>query len=207
MKNFFDQRIENLRSILSLDKNSVYYTSKTEDVIYLTGFKSSNSHLFIFLDVVYLLTDRRYTQQLRNLKSNIIYQLIENDVFELIQNLLTKKNIRKIIFEPAKMTYENFLKLKKIKGLNLQTQTKNLGFFFAQQDSFSIKETKKATQITIKIFREILNEIREDISEIDLQAELRYKINKSNVGEAFEPIVLFGKNTAYPHGQSSTKKN
>ncbi len=40
----------------------------------------------------------------------------------------------------------------------------------------------------------------------DLKGELKYLITKFSDGEAFEPIVLFGKNTAYPHGVSSNTK-
>lgn len=98
------------------------------------------------------------------------------------------------------------MKFKKIGNLQLIPTTKDLGFLFAQQDFFSIGETKKAIKITHKIFNEILNEIREGITEVELQSELRYKINRSIAGEAFEPIVLFGKNTSFPHGQSSIKK-
>ncbi len=206
MKNIFDQRIKILRNILSLNKDSTFYTSKTEDVIYLSGFKSTNSHLFVLYDEVFLLTDRRYLQQLSRLKANLKYDLIQNDLIDSIQKFLKKKKIKQLIFENSKITLDRFLKFKKIENLQLKPATKDLGFFFAQQDSFSIGETKKAIKITHKIFKEILNDIREGITEVELKAELRYKINKLNAGEAFEPIVLFGKNTSFPHGQSSIKK-
>ncbi len=83
---------------------------------------------------------------------------------------------------------------------------RNLISFLLLQDEYSIKNTKQAVRITENIFKQILQVIKEGISEKDLKAELKYLIFKYSDGEAFDPIVLFGKNTAYPHGISSTTK-
>ncbi len=50
MTDFFLKRIRYLREILSLKKGEAYFTSKSEDVLYLTGFNSSNSNLIITND-------------------------------------------------------------------------------------------------------------------------------------------------------------
>ncbi len=204
MEDIFHNRISILRGELSLKDGEGFFTSTREDVLYLTGFDSSNSNLIITKDSQKIFTDKRYTQQVKKISNGI--EFIQNSFSEHLKNFCSEKNIHTIYFEPSKFLVQKIYELRKIKSLKVKPLKKDISFVFARADRYSITQTKKATSITEKIFNQILNQIREDISEKDLKAELKFLINKEADGEAFDPIVLFGKNTAYPHGVSSNKK-
>lgn len=206
MKNIFHNRISILRGELSLKDGEGFFTSTREDVLYLTGFDSTNSNLIITKDVLKIFTDQRYTQQLTKLSYKIESEFIKNSFLEHLKNFCSEKKIHTIYFEPSKFSFQRVYELKKIKSVKVKPLKKDISFIFARADSYSITQTKKAISITEKIFNQILNQIREDISERDLKAELKFFIHKEADGEAFDPIVLFGRNTAYPHGVSSNKK-
>lgn len=207
MHNHFLNRINNLRNILSLRHSDCFYTSKNEDVYYLTGFNSSNGNLFITKTSAIIITDKRYTQQLKNIPDFIEVKFIETNLIDAFKDLVHDLKIKKMFLEPSKITFARYLELRKVRSLYWKNLKEELNYFFAYQDDFSIQKTKRAVKLTEKIFRELINEIKEGVTEIDLQAELKYKLSKVPNGKiTFEPIVLFGKNSAYPHGISSNYK-
>lgn len=206
MKKIFQKRISVLREELSLNEGEAFFTSTREDVLFLTGFNSSNSNLLITNKLEKIFTDRRYSQQIKILKNQIESEFIDNNLIESLKKFFEEKNIHTVFFEPSKISFQKIFELKKIRKLKFRALKKDIGFVFAFHDEYSIKQTKKAIKITETIFKDILKGIKEGISERDLKAELKYLIFKLADGEAFDPIVLFGKNTAYPHGISTNNR-
>jgi len=207
MGNYFLNRINRLRETLALKKSECFFTLKSEDVRYLTGFNSSNGNLFITLDKVKILTDRRYTQEIKKLPNFVEAEFIEPNFVESLKKVIAELNIKKFYYEHSKLTLAQGLELRKVRGLFWTGLKDQLNYFFAYQDEDAIQKTKTAVRLTEKIFKELIQEIKEGITEIDLRAELIYKLSKVVNGKiSFEPIVLFGKNSAYPHGVSSNAK-
>lgn len=203
MKNFYQRRISVLRDELSLNNGEGFFSSTREDVLYLTGFNSSNSNLLITNQSEIIFTDKRYTQQIKELGSQIKTEFIENNFLRTLKEYCYENNINTIYFDPAKISVQKIAELRKIRNLKFKPIQKDISFIFALQDEYSIKQTKKAIRITEEIFKIILSNIKEGISEKDIKVELKYLIYKSADGEAFDPIVLFGKKTAFPHGVSN----
>lgn len=207
MGNHFLNRINRLRETLTLKKSESFFTLKSEDVRYLTGFNSSNGNLFITSDRVKLLTDRRYTHEITKLPDFIEAEFIDPNFVEATKKVVNDLKIKKFFYEHSKISLSQYMNLRKVRGLFWTGLKEQLNYFFAYQDEETIKKTKKAVKLTEKIFKELIQEIKENITEIDLRAELIYKLSKVVDGKiSFEPIVLFGKNSAYPHGYSSNTK-
>ncbi|MGB9664620.1 MAG: M24 family metallopeptidase [Ignavibacteria bacterium] len=207
MGNHFLSRINRLRETLALKKSECFFTLKSEDVRYLTGFNSSNGNLFVTLDRVKILTDKRYTHEVKKLPEFVEYEFIEPNFFESLKRIIGDLKIKKFYYEHSKLTLAQGLELRRVQGLFWTGLKDQLNYFYAYQDENAIQKTKKAVKLTEKIFNELLIEIKEGLSEIDLRAELIYKLSKVLNGKiSFEPIILFGKNSAYPHGVSSTSK-
>ncbi len=207
MGNHFLDRVNRLRETLALKKSECFFTLKSEDIRYLTGFNSSNGNLFVTSDRVKILTDRRYTHEIKKLPDFVGYEFIEPNFFESLKKIIAELKIKKFYYEHSKLTLAQGLELRRVQGLFWTGLKDQLSYFYAFQDEDAIQKTKKAVKLTEKIFVELLNEIKEGITEIDLRAELIYKLSKVIDGKmSFEPIVLFGKNSAYPHGVSSTQK-
>ncbi len=207
MSNIFRDRIKRLRNLLSLSKKDVYFTYKTEDVIYLTGFSSSNAFLFISGSYVKVFTDKRYTQQIKTYSGEIEFQIFNDHWIDEIKKFLKSKKVKRLFIEASKISYDRYLLFQKSFNTELKLLPNSLEFFFAFQDEYGINQTKKALKFTEKIFLKILEYVKEGITELDLYAELKYQINLIDAkSEAFDPIVLFGKNTAYPHGKTGKTK-
>jgi Xaa-Pro aminopeptidase len=206
MHNYFYQRLNLLRGELALKRNEAFFTNIREEVLYLTSFDSSNSNLLVTKDKTILFTDKRYSQQVKALDDFIQVEFIEKDLIDSLQKFCMRNKLDLVYFDRSKLSLQRFDEFKKIKSVKFQALKKDISFLFAIQDDLSISYTKKAIKITEKIFEQILGEIKEGISEKDLKAEIKYLITKMSYGEAFDPIVLFGKNSAHPHGKSSDQK-
>ncbi|MFN4111412.1 MAG: M24 family metallopeptidase [Ignavibacteria bacterium] len=206
MKDFYQRRISILRDELSLNNGEGFFSSTKEDVLFLTGFNSSNSNLLITNKSEIIFTDKRYTQQIKELESKINTEFIEGNFTDTLRKYCDEHNIHKIYFDPSKISVRKISELRKIIKLKFIPIRKDISFIFALQDEYSIKQTKKAIKVTEEIFKNILGNIKEGISEKDIKAELKYLIYKSADGEAFDPIVLFGKRTAFPHGVSNNNR-
>ncbi|HLA69090.1 MAG TPA: M24 family metallopeptidase, partial [Bacteroidota bacterium] len=75
------------------------------------------------------------------------------------------------------------------------------------KDESEIDLIRKAVSLTEKVFLEVLNIIREGVSELDLAAEIGYLHRKYGAeADAFEPIVASGERGALPHARASAKK-
>jgi len=69
-----------------------------------------------------------------------------------------------------------------------------------------IRKIKEAEKITKEIFEWVEGRIREGISEIELKKMIVLKILEMDKKPAFDPIVLFGRNSSIPHNQSGKKR-
>lgn len=205
-KDVFKNRIKSLKKIINLDSNKAYLTIKSEEVNYFVGFRSSNAFLLITSKKIVLLTDRRYTQQVKNVKCDVDINYIEKNFLTSFKKLLEKYNLNTLLIELRKIPYYFYDEISKIEGLKIEWLNSELDAFYSTQDEISITKTKKALKITEQVFQKLINELREGITERDLQAEIKYLITKSGFDEAFDPIVLFGKNSAFPHGVSGRTK-
>ena len=206
MKNYFSNRISLLRDKLSLQNGEAFFTSTREDVLYLTNFNSTNSNLIITKNLARIFTDRRYSQQVKDIVQVADYEFIEKNLQTSLKNFCNEFKIHTIYFEPSKLNAGKLFELRKESKIKFKPLKKFIADIFAYQDEFSIIQTKKAVRITEKIFNDLLKEIKEGISERDFKAQLKYLITKLSDGETFDPIVLFGKNTSFPHGMSSNLK-
>ncbi len=105
---------------------------------------------------------------------------------------------------------KSFLTARTLDTLRAKTRrnfvdvSRNLEEQRALKDGDEVEKIKKACALARKIIGE--NEIREGISERALSAELQCAAISAGAKLAFEPIVLSGANTRFPHGKSTEKK-
>jgi Xaa-Pro aminopeptidase len=76
-----------------------------------------------------------------------------------------------------------------------------------KKDKSEIEKIKKAIKITDRVFSEILDFIKPGVRELELSAEMEYKMKRYGSSTPyFETIVASGKRAALPHGVASSKK-
>ncbi len=214
-----ERRINKIRKKFNDFGISTFLVSDIVHIRYLTGLKlteKGDAYLLITGDNYYLITDGRYQEQARNQVKNGEVIIINEEIKAATE--LIKKQVGTAGFEKENLSVSEFQKLKKglveliIPGVRYEKPllaVKNLiENESAIKDRWEIKKIKKAVEITDHIFQEhILGLIRPGIKETDLAAEITYLGRKHGAeDDAFEPIILFGKNSSLPHGQPSNRK-
>jgi Xaa-Pro dipeptidase len=70
-----------------------------------------------------------------------------------------------------------------------------------------VQRLKHAVHLVEEVLRDGLTHVREGMTEVELVAELEYRMKKLGAdGPSFDTTVLFGAKTALPHGEPGTNK-
>lgn len=165
------------------------------DLYYLTGQELSTGRLFIQEKEAELYVDGRYFEACKK-EAPLPVKLYEKET------AYPTFGGKKIGFDSQYTTFEAYEKLSVLKGkrIPLSNPTKRLRQI---KESEEIALLRKAADLGSRGFDFILSLLQEGITEEDLSVELELFWRKSG-GEkvAFNPLIAFGKNSAYPHYHS-----
>jgi len=179
-----------------------FIVSNARSVRYLSGFTGSNGLCMIAEDERYFITDFRYQEQVKE-------EVRDFDILisrEYLFDELKEKNLikgRKAGFEAKRITFFDYQKLLAfIPSENFIPVNDLIDKLVSVKDDEEIENIKKASEIGDKIFNEIIPMIKSGIEEIEISAEISYRIKKyGGEKDAFDPIVLSGTKSALPHGR------
>ena len=124
----------------------------------------------------------------------------KRDMERLLKKFL---NVEKIGFNGARLPYSQFRYLKKLLGKKLSDISKDLIEARALKSQNEINKIKKSCRISLKIIDKLKFE---NETENHLAINIEQKMKKMKSIPAFDTIVAFGKNTAFPHHIPSNKK-
>lgn len=204
-------RIERLREKLKAEKLDGIILLNDSNIRYMSDYTGSDAYAIITEQSNTFITDSRYTEQAE--AECKLFEVIQwgkalLGLQETIQDICTKKGIKKMAFERQHVTFEMYEKL--IKALPEVELIPTSGLV---EDLRSIKEVeevaciRKAAQFADEAFTEILKYIRPGVSEKDVERELQYLIKKQGADDVgFSSIVASGKRSSLPHAIPSDKK-
>jgi len=202
-------RIKRLQRILVKENLDLLLISFLPHVRYLSGYSGTNGLILISCDDAVFLTDFRYQQQVKKQIKNLRVMIAERDLFSSLSNLPQLKGKRiKMGFEAEHLNCKTYQRLEKLLPNCLLVPTENLiGTLIVKKDRSELEKIKKAIEITDQVFSEILDFIKPGIKELDLSAEMEYRMKRYGSSTPyFETIVASGKRSAQPHGVASSKK-
>lgn len=204
----FKVRINSLRRNLSLSKTRAFISFYPKDIRFLSGFDSANVCCLLTHNELIIITDGRYKEEANSIKNIAKIFIADKSLFKTLSAIIKNRILKEVLLQTEKHSIKIFNELVKIFGKRTITcHEKLIDQFMSRHDTFGIESINKALRIAEKSFLEIIPAIKEGITEIDLQSELRYRLNKNgSEDESFPPIVLFGKRTSLPHGSSTRKK-
>jgi len=184
-----------------------FIVSNARSVRYLSGFTGSNGLCMIAENERYFITDFRYQEQVKE-EVRDFDVLISN---EYLFDELKEKNLikgRKAGFEAKRITFFDYQKLLTFIPLECLIPVNDLiDKMVSVKDDEEIENIKEASKIGDKIFNEIIPMLKSGIEEIEISAEISYKIKKyGGEKDAFDPIVLSGSKSALPHGKPDKNK-
>ena len=199
-------RIERLSRWVESQKLDALFIDRPVDLFYLTGLTLSLGRLVIEPDQATLFVDGRYIEIAKREKPCAVEL---NSAEALIQHLQSKE---KIGLDSAFLTLDLFERLKKqIPDKDWIFVPSPLNKFRVMKDAQEIECLKKAAALTRAGYHEIVDQLKEGVSEEELAFAFEMFCKKRGASAlSFLPIIAFGENSAYPHhraGKTRLKEN
>lgn len=202
---FMEKRIANFRKVLEQTQaDGLLIKSKTNKK-YIGALTGSGVKVLITRDKLYQVMDGRYVNEAQSTTTGF-----ENVVFEQGSSYLTVvhellKENGKLAIESSQILVNEYLEMAK-HGFELVLLDNELEAARKCKDEKEIALVKKACEITDKIFKEAIDNIRVGMKEYELSALLQYlAISNGASGMAFDTIVASGERGAMPHGRPTEK--
>lgn len=177
---------------------------------YASGFHSSGKDgvALVTPKKVYYFTDSRYTEaaaryvqgaELREVGHGRGYSV-------LLEEIISQQGIRRMGFEDAYMTVQEYERYRKALSCELVPATELLWQLRAVKDDEELEAIIGAQRIAERALAEILEEIRPGVTEKEIAARLQYLMLHYGASDmSFDPIVVSGPNGSLPHGVPSEK--
>lgn len=177
-------------------------------VRYLTGFSGSNACCVITPRTQSLLTDGRYTVQVREEVKGFRIFIAKGSLFDELRSRRVLPARGRIGFNPSQIQVAELESLRSLFGEARFIKTRDIvGAAAAVKDEAEIRSIRAAAEISDKVFRHILGIVNEGMTELDIAAELVYQHRKLGAeADAFEPIVASGVRGCLPHARAGTKR-
>jgi Xaa-Pro aminopeptidase len=205
MSQIFEKRIKKLWKIAGGAVQGVLITNP-ENVRYLCGFTGTEGSLLLAGDSSFFLTDSRYTTQAREQVHAGCIITFKDKIKELAR-LVKKCGLSTLGFESRQMTVAQLRDMEKaFAGVRLVARPNAFDDLRMIKNAGEIKLVARAAQIAAASLAETLPCVKIGMSELDVAAELEYRMRKKGgAGAAFPTIVASGVRSAMPHGTASAK--
>lgn len=195
------KRIEKLQKVIEQKRLDAFIVENPLDLFYLTGLKLSRGVLWVRKGSSCLFVDGRYIEAARAASPCPV------SLFKVLGDIAQSISAPKVGFDASFTSYSGF------KGLQSAFPSSELVPCDALvQGIRSIKEEgeivsmRKAATLVQEGVREVVSSLREGISEQELAAQLEiFWLRRACAKVAFEPIIAFGENSAFPHHRPSSR--
>ncbi len=169
---------------------------------YLSGFSFTDGYLLILRECAYLVTDFRYKEAAECSAYEGFRVVVPEGRISFMQKALFDAGVRRLGFEGSVLTFAEHLRYKeRFKGIALRDIKDTVEKMRELKSGTEIASIKKAQNITDAAFSELLNAITPRMTEIEVAAELEYRMRRLGAeGVAFDTIAVSGTASALPHG-------
>ena len=204
----FDQRRRLAGETLAAHKAQALVVSSAANIRYLSGFTGSNGLMLLLPERVVLFTDPRYKLQAAS-ETAVEVRVERASLLLAAAKWIRRKSIRRIGYEKNNISHQAFLalddplpgsaRLIPIAGLvETLRMVKSPG---------EIGLIRRSVQTNSEAFAQTLARVRPGITEIDLAAELEYRMRRLGAEKpAFDSIVASGPRSAFPHASPSRNR-
>lgn len=201
-------RLNSFRSKMKALKIDGALITKRENYMYLSGFSGSSANLIVTEKKAYLLTDFRYIEQ--SSKQAPLFEIVlhKPEIIDTISEIVNSEGVKQLGFEDLNTSFALYSSIAdKLKAVELKGIGNVADSLRSIKDVQEIEAINRAVQIADGAFAHVLSIIRPGITELDIAAELEYKMKKLGAsGASFETIVASGIRSSMPHGIASEKR-
>ena len=179
--------------------------------LYATGFHSMGTDglALITHTNTYYFTDSRYTEAAEKAVPNAVLREVKagRGYTVLVEEVIRKEGLKKIGFEDAYMTVQEYERYRKALSCELVPATDLLLQLRLVKSEEELAAMTAAQRISEKALEDILKEIRPGVTEKEIAARLQYLMLHYGASDmSFDPIVVSGPNGSLPHGVPSEKE-
>ncbi len=195
------ERIHSIKEELARNSAEIFVSMLPHEIYYFTGAYVDGVYVFSEKDE-FLFTSPLYAEDAERMSQVRVIASQKDYLRELKQVLRDMAGLKTLISLSTPTEFFLFLKRNHLKIKAIDTQTLRI-----IKDRNEISLIQKSYQIIERALSEGLNEIKEGITELELKAEIEYRIRKYGAeNESFDSIVVFGEKSSVPHAVSGTRK-
>ncbi len=205
--NFIKHRHNQISAILRKNKIDFILSNQQAFINYITDAIDIPGYVIIDAKAIRFYTDARFKIEAAKLDTLIKVKIPSVRFYQYISKE-TKLVSKKIGIDSFSLS---FGEMEEVKAALLPTEIKNIGIELAgcmnNHDNESLKRTKKAVEISKRVFFETKNSLALGITEIEVACLISSRSRLLGAeGESFPAIVAFGENSAKPHSKPSNRK-
>jgi len=204
----FTTRLRRLRS-QTLRQAEAFLVTHLPNLSYLTGFSGTTAALAVTASEAALFVPPLYAEQARGEAPAASVRAGGTDPLAAAASWLARRRPSRVAFEKPRLTLSQFEALRQGLGprVELVGLTNAVEQWRALKEEAEVASIRAAVRVTARAFEQILPLVRPGVREIDLAAEIEYRMKQQGAhGPAFETIVASGPRAALPHGRASQKR-
>jgi len=175
------------------------------NIRYLTGFTGSSAALLVTPTRVLLMSDGRYTTQIRQECSDLDVEIrkTEETLLDLINRLFKTTDLTSLAIESATLTVEYYLSMQeKLTDIELKPSHGVVEELRMIKDADELAEIKASVYIAERAFAVMRSSLRVGMTELDIRNILEHAMNTFGAeGTSFETIVAIDQQSALPHAK------
>lgn len=207
MTHHYDQRRRLAGEALAENKVQALVVSSAANIRYLSGFTGSNGLMLLLPERAVLFTDPRYGLQAAS-ETAVEVRTERSSLLLAAAKWIGSKRLRRIGFEKNNISHQSFLALEDpLPAAARLTPVANLVEILRMLKSpDELDLIRRSVQTNSEAFSQTLALVRPGVTEIDLAAELEYRMRRLGAEKpAFDSIVAFGPRSAFPHASPTRK--
>ncbi|WP_179395606.1 M24 family metallopeptidase [Lacticaseibacillus absianus] len=199
-----NERLQHLQAKLQTQELDAMLVTDATNITYLTGFTGEESALLVSATHAWLITDSRFTEQVKVEVTNAEMVLHQAGVLAEAGTLATTHALHRIGFEAETLVYAAYAKLPAtvewIATTNLVAQLREV------KDATELALIQRAIEIAEAGYQHVLATIQPGMTEAAVALDLEVYMRQLGAsGPSFETIVASGARSAMPHGAATDK--
>ena len=189
------------KELESRDLDAILITSEVNQR-YACGFPFTDGFVLVNREKAWLITDSRYIEAAEESVSSDVEVLLFDNMhpkMRILKQLLSDG--LKLAAEDSRMSRAEWVAYEKFLGTEFAAAGNLLEGLRASKDEEELRNMVGAQRISEQALDETLQIIHAGMTEKEVAAELVYRmLRNGSEGNAFDPIVVTGRNTSKPHG-------
>ncbi|OGR85409.1 MAG: hypothetical protein A2901_09265 [Elusimicrobia bacterium RIFCSPLOWO2_01_FULL_54_10] len=200
-------RCARLRERLQENKLDGYLTFDTSDVLYLSGMPSEGCFVLVSREGDYIFAPLLLAEHARAVAGKSMTVVDDRRLLKAMAAIMKKKGLKKIGYDPDKVQVGLFKALESIPKVSWV----GIGGFILSQrmfkDNNEIDAITQACRLTARSAKKCYEMLEAGLTEQETSFRLeRLFQDGGSLKPAFETIIAFGENAAYPHHVVTPRK-